>query len=552
MHLLVARAGFLAVVLAAANFAPAPAETSATPAPAKVAQAEPAPKPSPSPFTYSGFFRSYYFTRQNASNNPGTQFNFSPGAKYNSNGVNQASLNNAIDLHVDYHFAGGGWYVGGSYFYANPVAGPCTVATTHAHGMPCVTQSPPNTNPDDTLPGFALSTFPEAYLAYKGYGLSGKVGDQLFSSPWAAPYDGTRLKPVAYQGADVSYALGNAWLFEAADMIQFENRTSNTFDSTTLLTSFPAGGGGMAANIYVPGGGNINTNGFAYARLGYAPKGGDYSVNGYFYGVSSLLNMWWFDGKYTMSTSKVQPFIALQGGVESNAGASYIGKIRSSDIGVQLGANVTPNVLLTVGFDSIPWQTDNVALPHGVTCNNSTYQISAKGATLGYFLPGNGGSSGQAGVCFTQPNGSTNVYYGGWASPYTDNYATDPFFTTSISQGMADRRAPGTSWKAAATYTSTNKRWIFIASDAWFNYGNALVGENTNEWTLDGQYHFSPVTGSRYKGLLLRYRYAQRAESNTFCGASATSCPAGASIGSSYLGGLPLFKYNRAQLEYDF
>ena len=117
---------------------------------------------------------------------------------------------------------------------------------------------------------------------------------------------------------------------------------------------------------------------------------------------------------------------------------------------------------------------------------------------------------------------------------------------------MADRRAPGTSWKLAATYTSTNKRSIFVASDGWYNYGNALAAENTNEWTLDGQYHFSPVASGRYKGLLLRYRYAQRSESNTFCGASDTSCPAGAAIGSSYLGGLPLFKYNRAQLEYDF
>lgn len=552
MYHLVARTGFLAAVLAMASFAAVPAETPATPAPAKVAQAEPAPKPSASPFTYRGFFRSYYFTRQNASNNPGTQFNFSPGAKYNSNGVNQASLNNAIDLHVDYHFPGGGWYVGGSYFYANPIAGPCTVATTHAHGMPCVTQTPPNTNPDDTLPAFALSTFPEAYLAFQGYGLNAKVGDQLFVSPWAAPYDGTRIKPAAYQGADVSYTLGNAWTFEAADMIQFENRTSNTFDSTTLLTSFPAGGGGLAANIYVPGGGSINTDGFAYGHVGYAPKSSNYAVNGYFYGVASLVNMWWFDGKYTFASSKIQPYVALQGGLESNAGASYIGKIRSSDFGVQLGASVTRDVLLTVGFDSIPWQTDNVALPAGVTCNNSTYQISAKGATLGYFLPGNGGSSGQAGVCFTQPNGTTNVYYGGWASPYTDNYATDPFFTTSISQGMVDRRAPGTSWKVAATYTSTNKRWIFIASDAWYNYSNALVAENTNEWTLDGQYHFSPVTGTHYKGLLLRYRYAQRSESNTFCGAAGASCVPGAASGSSFLGGLPLFKYNRAQLEYDF
>ena len=553
MHHLVARAGFAAAALAAASITLASAQTASKPSSsANVAQTETVPSPSPSPFTYSGFFRSYYFTRQNASNNPGTQFNFSPGAKYNSNGVNQASLNNAIDLHVDYHFPGGGWYAGGSYFYANPIAGPCTTAVSHEHGAPCVTQSPPNTNPDDTLPGFALSTFPEAYLGYKGYGISGKIGDQLFNSPWAAPYDGTRLKPAAYQGADVLYTLGDAWTFEAADMIQFENRTSNTFDSTTLLTSFPAGGGGLGQNIFVPGGGSINTNGFAYGHVGYSPKSSNYAINGYFYGVASLLNMWWFDGRYIASSSKLSPFIALQGGVESNAGASYIGKIRSSDIGVQLGANVTPNVLLTAGFDDIPWQTDNVALPAGVTCNNSTYQISAKGATLGYFLPGNGGSSGQAGVCFTHPNGTTDIYYGGWASPYTDNYATDPFFTTSISQGMADRRAPGTSWKVAATYTSTNKRWIFTATDAWYNYGNALIGENTNEWDLDGQYHFSPMKGTHYKGLLLRYRYMQRAESNTYCGASGTSCPAGAAIGSSLLGGLPLFKYNRAQLEYDF
>ncbi len=553
MRFLVARAGLLAAGMVAASGSFASAQTPATPVPkTAVAQAAPEPTPTPNPFTYSGTIRSYYFTRQNASNNPGTQFDFTPGAKYNSNGVNQATLNSSIDLHGDYHFAGGGWYVGGSYFYANPISGPCTPASTHAKGKPCVSQTPPNTNPDDTLPGFAMSTFPEAYLAFKGYGVTGKIGDQLFSSPWAAPYDGTRLKPVAYQGADVSYVLGDAWTFEAADMIQFENRTSNAFESNTLLTSFPAGGGGMAANIYVPGGGSITTAGFFYGKVGYAPKGGPYALDGYVYAVSDLVNMSWFDGKYTFGTSKAKPFVAMQGGVESNAGASYVGKIRSSDIGVQLGANVTPNVLVTAGFDSIPWQNDTIVLPHGVTCNNSTYQISAKGATLGYFLPGNGGSSGQAGVCLNNPDGTTNVYYGGWASPYTDNYATDPFFTTTITQGMADRRAPGTSWKLAATFTSNNKRWIVIAADAWYNYGNALVGENTNEWNLDGQYHFSPATAGPYRGLLLRYRYAQRTESNTFCGASGASCPAGAAIGSSFLGGLPLFKYNRAQLEYDF
>src|SRR5579875_3138317 len=107
-----------AVVLATTTFALA--ETTATPAPATVAQESPAPlsSPTPNPLSISGYFRSYYFTRQNASNNPGTQFNFTPGAKYVSNGVNQASWNSAIDLHGDYNFANSGFYVGAGYLYA--------------------------------------------------------------------------------------------------------------------------------------------------------------------------------------------------------------------------------------------------------------------------------------------------------------------------------------------------------------------------------------------------------------------------------------------------
>ena len=356
---------------------------------------------------------------------------------------------------ADYHFAGGGWYVGGSYFYANPISGPCTAASTHAKGKPCVSQTPPNTNPDDTLPGFAMSTFPEAYLAFKGYGVTGKIGDQLFSSPWAAPYDGTRLKPVAYQGADVSYVLGDAWTFEAADMIQFENRTSNAFESNTLLTSFP-GRRRRHGGEYLRARRRKHHDCWLLLRKGrLRPQGWPLRARRLcVLRVSSLVNMWWFDGKYTLwrraRPSRLSPCKAA---FESNAGASYVGKIRSSDIGVQIGRERHAEHPATAGFDSIPWQNDNVVLPAGVTCNNSTYQISAKGATLGYFLPGNGGSSGQAGVCLTNPNGTTNVYYGGWASPYTDNYATDPFFTTQISQGMADRRAPGTSWKLAATFT---------------------------------------------------------------------------------------------------
>ncbi len=108
------------------------------------------------------------------------------------------------------------------------------------------------------------------------------------------------------------------WTFEVADMWQYENRTANNFSNTTLLTSFPAGNSGMPANIYVPGGGSINTSGFFYGKAGYSSPDG-LSVNGYFYGISDLANMWWFDGKYVANGVKYHPFIELQGGTEQNS-----------------------------------------------------------------------------------------------------------------------------------------------------------------------------------------------------------------------------------------
>src|SRR5581483_12072298 len=106
---------------------PVPPAAAPTEMPAPVATAPPPPKPTPNPFTLLGYVRSYYFTRQNASNNPGAQFNFSPGAKYNSNGVNQASWNSAVAVGANWNFPNSYWNVGAEYLYANPMDGPCVV-----------------------------------------------------------------------------------------------------------------------------------------------------------------------------------------------------------------------------------------------------------------------------------------------------------------------------------------------------------------------------------------------------------------------------------------
>jgi hypothetical protein len=275
-----------------------------------------------------------------------------------------------------------------------------------------------------------------------------------------------------------------------------------------------------------------------------------WSANAYAYGVADVADMYWADAKYTLGGNPWIPFVAFQGGFDRSAGAAYAGTIRSSVFGLQLGATVyrgkPGDVVVTVGFDSIPWQTSTIVLPHGVTCSDTTNQIKATGATLPYFLPHN------VPQCLTDAaTGKTSIYYGGWASPYTDSYGADPLFTTSIADSMVDRRAPGDSYKVAVTFTSRNKRLMLFASDAWYDLGNHLSATlpqfsgypnlPSNVWNLDAWYRFSQVRSGAYKGLSLRYRYAQRTTPDTFFASGAT-----------WLGGIPLFKYNRAQLEYDF
>jgi hypothetical protein len=531
----------------------------AGPPPGTVSQATSVPAPTPNPLAFSGKFRSYYFTRQNASGNPGAQFDFDTKKCNNAGGsatcINQATWTQAIDLHADYHFAGGGWYAGATYFFSDPFAGPCSTAAAHAKGQPCVAQIPPNTNPDDTVPGFILDTFYEAYLAYKTPEFSAKLGDQLFNSPWANPVD-TRIKPAAFQGADFIYS-PKGWLAEAAYMFQWENRTSNRFTSNTLITSYPAGGSGMASNILQPGCkgstcGGFTNPGFLYTRAGYLPNH-NLSANVYYWDVNQIANVFWGDGQYTWTAPAFRPFVAVQGGWETGSGAAQAGKIQSSLIGVQAGANLTRDIVLAASYDSIPWHYDTLAaLPGAASCSNSTFQIHAGGAvypatTFPYFLPSN------AAQCFQHAGGSTTIAYGGWASPYTDNYANAPIFTTAISQSMADRRSPGNSWKVGAAYTAIDKRLVFIASNSWFDYSNQFAPQHTTEFDLDGTYRFARVPQSGpYHGLQLRYRYADRRYSNTYCGAWKTTCAADMQAGTAVLSGNPLFKYNRAMLEYDF
>jgi hypothetical protein len=311
-------------------------------------------------------------------------------------------------------------------------------------------------------------------------------------------------------------------------MTRFEGRTNSAFDNKTLLTSFPAGSPGLPSNTYFAGGNGASNSGFTYARLGYGD--GRLASNLHFYHFADIANLAWFDAKYTVVAQKTKPYLAVQAGREGDTGSALIGKINSSVFGTQIGAAVTRNINVSLGYNQIPSHTETIALPAGDSCSTKDQFGVKKGTTLPYFLPTN------APQCINNGNGTATVQYGGIASPYTDSYATDPLFTTSLTQGMADRRALGSGTKLAANWTSNDKRFIVAVSRAYYDYGNLIAPQQTAETDADAQFFVSRVLpGKPYRGLLVRYRYGERTYTNT-----------------ALYGGVPLFKYNRAQLEYDF
>lgn len=458
------------------------------------------PSPSPSPpmsrLRTSLYTRAFYASQLTSSNLPG------------GNTQNDTIAANAFSiLHAEYLVDPRGLTIGGSYYYSSP-------------------------NP--FAPQSYLSSILEAYLSYDRRHVSAKIGDQLFSSPWADSHNTFGLPPSAFQGADVVYANG-PMTFEAADMTRFQNSTATSFSRTTLLTSFPIGSPGMPSNMYAAGAGAVDTNGFVYGRASYQSAGSGLSVDGYAYGVNDLVTMLWLDAKLS-ATKGLAPFAAVQAGTEKNAGASYIGKVRSSIVGIQAGLNPSKNLSLSAAVDYIPWRHDNIRLSNAVSCDSSgvepTYQISITYGSLAYLLPQ------QAAQCVNNPDRSTTIYYGGWASPYSDSYSFDPVFTTSPAVSTVDRRSPGVSSFETLTYTPS-PRLSIGAGYSWYDFSNTAAHEQTNFRIAFATYHLGKINQDSLKGAFVRCYYLEQRESNVAY-----------ADGSTFLGGTPFLRYSRIQFEY--
>ncbi|MDP9017769.1 MAG: OprD family outer membrane porin, partial [Candidatus Eremiobacteraeota bacterium] len=459
----------------------------------------PAPKATPAPATntvkFSGVVRGFYFTRSNAVNCD----TIAPSlpAKPGTTGIpcNAQAGSLGGKFHADYQFAQTPWSLGATYFGA-------------LSGSPSSRGFDPRV--DNSLPGYNVSVMGEAYLQYKNKYTTGQIGREVINTPWANPSD-SRIVPVSFQGAWLSGAVTPTVTVGAYYMGRFRHRTASAFYNDTLLTSCsqqtpvvyflpeppaaktPIAGADPCALPAAQSG----TKGFALLQITkkFNPT---WVANLYQYKVYDVVNITHIDTKNNFAPkSPLNPYFAAQYIAESDTGRALVGTIKAHMYGMQMGASFGKNIDVAASFN----QSGQQAF---ITTNCTSSPGGVFGGVKGATVPGGA------------PAGTTLCYGGGIASPYTDSYATDPLYTTTISQGLADVRKPGSAMKLALTFQTNNKRFKAILAGAQYYYGLPAASlanqlDQRKELNVDMQYFFSAVDSKKpYKGFSLRHRYADR------------------------------------------
>jgi len=454
---------------------------------------------SPEALTVSGYIRAYDFDRLNA--------------YQNKSNPNRSAFNFGGSLQLDYH-------LGDSPFHA-VVGGFAGDPFGINGGEPNFNKAGPGgaSGIDNSLPGYSYSTLGIINLRYDDTHFRAVVGDQIYDSPWANPAD-SRMKPALFQGVSAKYAFDRHFDVGLARMIAFESRIDSNFSRYTLLpvTLGPTEGTAVA---YDPN----QTSGLLAADATY--HNGPYSFASLWdYSFYNIANLGYAEvGGSLDPTSSLHPTLSGQYVTETQAGAALEGKIQNSTFGAKLAADVSPNINLTFGFDSSPWRY------YDFTAASEKAATTAAGKAI--FEPGVGNN-----LVVPLTGNVYRVAYGGIASPYTDSYASDPLYTTSLTQGVVDARSAGTSYKFALNFTSDNKRVKVILSEAYYDYANFAFLNNTFETDGDVTYYFSkPPKSGPYHGLMYRERIGNRVSPGSQAGA--TLYP-------------HVFTYTRQQLQYQF
>jgi hypothetical protein len=485
------------------------------------ARSQPVPGPTPTAtplFTYNGDLRAYYFGRTNGNTCFTCKTKGTPDA---------TAFEFGGELHGQLNVPHTPFSLAGTYFGAYPFGANAPGPLNSVGYNPLV---------DNTLPGYPLSLWGEEYIQYKNSGTFFQSGREVINTPWTNPSD-SRITPESFQGTLINTNITSDLNVGVMYMARFRSRVESAFNSNSLLTSCntanPTGKApaqNLSGTFTVPGdpcNKQRTTSGFGEASANYKIGKTGFSVGATQYEVYDIASMTWVTAQHAFDkASPLAPYLAGQYLSENNAGASYIGTVHAHMAGAQFGANVYHNLLFTLGYDGSPYTTTVVKTKFCGTPSSPT-------AASPYAVFGGVGDTSIK----TVPAGYVTCYGGGIASPYTDSLATDPLYTTSLTQGLADTHKPGTGLKAALGWQTNNGRLKLLVSQAWYDYwlpGLNKVTSNVdyrNEFDADIQIFFNPVRpGHPYKGFSIRQRYGDRTQ--TF---------------SPYD-----FKYSRSQLEYTF
>jgi hypothetical protein len=320
-----------------------------------------------------------------------------------------------------------------------------------------------NANPariDTTLSGVAnaINALGQAYLQYRGHGALVRLGDQLVTTPWAWSSD-SRVLPATYEAAYGTFTPLQGLKLEALRILRYKSRTADGYFRDNNY--YPATWQGDAAY-----GGLGDLPAAAPGTTGTAAVGADYTSAGLkattwyydFYGFGHLVYAQVDD---TLATDQaIKPFAGLQAVREWNQ----------------------PNLFARTDtrlFGQPGLAVSNFAL-------GGIFGIKAGSASL------------SAAYDRLRPESSGALGGGALISPYTENFATDPLYTTSMIRGMVEL-GPGSSWKVTASDRALGERLELTASFA--QYRTDFNG-NDSETYFDVIYR----PGGRLKGLSLRNR----------------------------------------------
>jgi hypothetical protein len=337
-----------------------------------------------------------------------------------------------------------GFSVDASYFTANALG-------TH------------NANPariDTTLSGVAnsINALGQAYLQYRGHRALVRLGDQLVTTPWAWSSD-SRVLPATYEAAYGAITPVRGLKLEALRILRYKSRTADGYFRDNNY--YPPTWHGDAAY-----GGLGDLPASAAGTPGTVAAGADYEAGGlkataWYYDFYDFGHLVYAQVDDALNTERaVKPFAGLQA-------------VREWD-----GSNVFERT-----------GTRLFGQP-GMAVNNF-----AVGGVFGIKI---GDASLSAAYDRLRPEGVGALGGAALISPYTESFATDPLYTTSMIRGMVEL-GPGSSWKLTASETALQKRLELTASFAEYH-----TDYNGN----DSETYFDVIYKLRgwLKGLSLRNR----------------------------------------------